>query len=105
MTIVHSSTNSRMMYIFGGADSWTPDHCESHRIDPIAETSCLQLSKQINMQQSCSSYYHATDHIIMQLVHWENGQLLVDLYSRSTIQWTMKYLNMCNLLWVHGYQN
>ena len=50
MTIVHSSTKSRLVYVFGGADSWTPDDQESHRIDPIAETSCLKLSKQINMQ-------------------------------------------------------
>lgn len=51
MMIVYSSTKSRLLYIFGGADSWTPDDCESHWIDPIAETSCLKLSKQINVKQ------------------------------------------------------
>ena len=47
MTIIYSSMKSRLIYIFGGADSWTPDDCESHRIDAIAETSCLKLCKKI----------------------------------------------------------
>ena len=47
MMIIHSSMKSRLIYIFGGADSWTPDDRESHRIDAIAETSCLKLCKQI----------------------------------------------------------
>ena len=45
ITIIHSSMKTRIIYVFGGADSWPFDDRESNRINPIAETSCLKLCK------------------------------------------------------------